>query len=46
MPAAYGEVLTATAMTDTDGRPGGSGGAACDAAQRDDAADSSRTRCR
>ena len=35
-PAAYGEVLAVTAATDTDGREGGIGGAACEAGERDD----------
>src|SRR5207253_2233346 len=38
IPAAYPEVLTATAMTDTDGLPGGTGaGATCLKGQADDA---------
>jgi subtilisin len=37
VPAAYPEVLTVTAMTDSDGLPGASGGApACSSAERDD----------
>jgi subtilisin family serine protease len=36
VPAAYPEVLTVTAMTDTDGLPGGVGRAACISGQRDD----------
>ena len=37
IPAAYGEVLTVTAMTDTDGAPGGTGpAAACKKGERDD----------
>jgi subtilisin len=35
-PAAYPEVLTVTAMTDTDGIPGGTGPAACIKGQKDD----------
>lgn len=35
-PAAYGEVLAVTAATDTDGREGGTGGAACEVGERDD----------
>ena len=38
-PASFGEVLTVTAVTDTDGVPGASGGQAdCDAAEWDDRA--------
>ena len=36
IPAAYPEVLTATAMTDTDGLPGGLGPAPCIKGQKDD----------
>lgn len=36
VPAAYPEVLTVTAMTDTDGAPGGSGPAPCIKGQKDD----------
>ena len=36
IPAAYPEVLTATAMTDTDGIAGGKGPVSCDKSQRDD----------
>lgn len=36
IPAAYPEVLTATAMTDTDGIAGGKGPVSCDKRQRDD----------
>jgi subtilisin family serine protease len=36
IPAAYPEVLTVTAMTDTDGLPGGLGPAACLKGQADD----------
>ncbi len=36
IPAAYPEVLTATAMTDTDGIAGGKGAVTCDRKQRDD----------
>ena len=37
IPAAYPEVLTVTAMSDTDGQPGGRGPApACDKKERDD----------
>jgi subtilisin len=37
VPSSYPEVLTVTAMTDSDGSGGGSGGApACDTGQRDD----------
>jgi len=35
-PAAYPEVLTVTAMADSDGRPGGAGGPGCDSSQSDD----------
>src|SRR5207248_5113731 len=35
-PAAYPEVLTVTAMTDTDGTPGGVGPAPCIKGQADD----------
>ena len=35
-PATYGEVLAVTAATDTDGREGGTGGAACEAGEDDD----------
>ena len=39
VPASFGEVLTATAMTDTDGRPGGLGAApACVKGEADDRA--------
>jgi subtilisin family serine protease len=37
IPAAYPEVLTATAMTDSDGIPGGTGPAPCISGQKDDA---------
>jgi subtilisin len=37
IPAAYPEVLTVTAMTDTDGLPGALGGAPCISKQHDDA---------
>jgi subtilisin len=37
VPAAYDEVLSVTAISDSDGRPGGSGGApACRTSERDD----------
>lgn len=37
VPAAYDEVLTVTAMSDSDGKPGGLGGApACRTSERDD----------
>lgn len=36
VPAAYSEVLTVTAMTDTDGEPGGAGDAPCVAGEADD----------
>lgn len=36
IPAAYPEVLTVTAMTDTDGAPGGAGPRACVKGQTDD----------
>jgi subtilisin family serine protease len=36
VPAAYPEVLTVTAMTDTDGLAGGSGPASCKKGERDD----------
>jgi subtilisin family serine protease len=37
VPAAYDEVLTVTAVSDSDGRPGGTGGApACRTSERDD----------
>jgi subtilisin family serine protease len=36
VPAAYPEVLTVTAMTDTDGVPGGAGPAPCVRGERDD----------
>ena len=36
IPAAYPEVLTATAMTDTDGLPGATGPAPCVKGQKDD----------
>ena len=36
IPAAYPEVLTATAMTDTDGTPGGLGPAPCIKGEKDD----------
>ncbi len=36
IPAAYPEVLTVTAMTDTDGIPGGAGPAACIKGMKDD----------
>lgn len=36
IPAAYPEVLTVTAMTDTDGQPGGLGPTPCIAKQKDD----------
>ena len=36
VPAAYGEVLTATAITDTDGLPGGVGPASCSRKDLDD----------
>jgi subtilisin len=36
IPAAYPEVLTATAMTDTDGLPGGVGPAPCIKGEKDD----------
>lgn len=37
VPAAYPEVLTVTAMTDSDGKPGGTGGApSCRTGERDD----------
>ena len=36
IPAAYPEVLTVTAMTDTDGIAGGKGGVTCDRSQKDD----------
>ena len=37
LPAAYPEVLTVTAMSDSDGRPGGAGGApSCDPLEADD----------
>ena len=37
VPAAYPEVLTVTAMSDSDGRPGGTGGApSCDPLEADD----------
>ena len=35
-PASYPEVLTVTAASDTDGAPGGSGPASCDAGESDD----------
>jgi subtilisin len=38
IPAAYSEVLTVTAMTDTDGIPGGRGPAACSRGEVDDTA--------
>ncbi|HKP88983.1 MAG TPA: S8 family serine peptidase, partial [Thermoleophilaceae bacterium] len=38
LPAAYPEVLTVTAMSDSDGRAGGTGGSSpCDAGEADDA---------
>jgi subtilisin len=36
IPAAYREVLTVTAITDTDGQPGGTGPAACTRKELDD----------
>ena len=36
IPAAYPEVLTTTAMTDTDGIAGGKGAVSCDKSQKDD----------
>jgi subtilisin family serine protease len=36
IPAAYPEVLTVTAMTDTDGLPGGLGPASCSSKDKDD----------
>jgi subtilisin len=36
IPASYPEVLTTTAMTDTDGLPGGTGPAPCITGQKDD----------
>jgi subtilisin len=36
VPAAYPEVITASAMTDTDGRPGGLGPASCRSTELDD----------
>ncbi|HEY3189575.1 MAG TPA: S8 family serine peptidase [Solirubrobacteraceae bacterium] len=37
LPAAYPQVLTVTALTDSDGQPGGTGGApACRTSERDD----------
>lgn len=36
VPAAYSEVLSVTAMTDTDGEAGGTGAAACLAGEQDD----------
>lgn len=36
VPAAYDEVLTVTAMTDYDGRPGGDGMSVCDGTNMDD----------
>ena len=40
IPAAYPEVLTVTAATDTDGLPGGLGAAACVSSESDDTAGS------
>ena len=40
VPAAYPEVLTVTAATDTDGLPGGRGASACEPSERDDTAGS------